>query len=139
MQPHLAYRRQAHSSWTRIEMLLAIYHAAIDSVDQGILALQRADRQLYAQQHIRVSQLILLLIDGLNDDQGELASHIRDLCIFCIKQIGTPTAECWSNARSVLLTLREGFSSIREEGIRLEAEGKIPALADTSGRTLLHL
>jgi flagellin-specific chaperone FliS len=139
MQPHLAYRRQAHSAWTRIEMLLAIYDGAISSLDQGITALQQADQRQYPRHHLRASQLILLLIDGLDEDHGELATRIRDLCTFCIRQIGQPSAESWTNARNVLITLREGFHSIREEGIRLEAEGAIPPLANTGSQTLLHL
>ncbi|WP_175517389.1 flagellar protein FliS [Planctomicrobium piriforme] len=138
MHPHLAYRRSAQSAWTRIDMLLAIYNAAIESMDSGIDLLNRHDSQAYPSAQLRTSQLLLLLLDGIDPDSAEVSARIRDLCIFCFSQISTPSIENWTNAREVLATLRDGFEAIRAEGVRLEAEGVIPQLSMSASHTVLH-
>lgn len=139
MTPHQAYRRQVQSGWTRIEMLLAIYDGAIAAVDDGIDVLNRNDLSQYPQRQLRASQLCLLLLSGVDPESSESAAHIRDLCLYCLDQIGQSNVESWTSARNVLSTLREGFLGIREQGNRMEAEGTISPLSTSTSHTLLHV
>lgn len=143
MTPHQAYRRNAQSGWTRIEMLLAIYDAAILALDNGIETLQQEEPAGAERSHpvlrLRASQLCLLLASGVDANGSEISAHIRALCIYCMDQIAVSDPAAWMNARRVLATLREGFQGIREQGIQLEAEGVIAQLPQESAQTLLHV
>lgn len=132
MQGSHAYRKNALAGWSRIEMLLAIYDNAIASFDAGIDFLSRKSISDFAPQQIRTLQLLVLLLDGINADSGEVARNTRDLCVFCIEQASTADPQNWRGAREVLVTLREGFRGIREEAIQLEATGQIPGLTSSS-------
>lgn len=134
--PH-AYRRHAQAGWTRIDMLLAIYEAAVASLERGIAALDADDRPEFARQHIKAAQLLVLLIDGIDLDGGETATRIHALCIFAIGQIGTLSGDGWRNALDVIRTLQEGFEGIRDEARDLEARGIIPSLDRDPSRTVL--
>ncbi|WP_437187420.1 hypothetical protein SH668x_000814 [Planctomicrobium sp. SH668] len=136
MTPQQAYKKNAQSARTRIEMLLAIYDSTISTIDAGIQNLQSEDRSGYPSLQLRVSELCLLLISGL-DTQSTLGARIRDLCIFCIDQTSHAEVQGWESARSVLNTLREGFLEIREEGNRLESCGEIPRLSEVPEHTLV--
>lgn len=139
MHPYQAYRRHSQFAWTRVDMLLTIYDAAIATLDSGIQVLQEQDLKMDPAIQLRASQLLLLLLDGIDVESSDVAARIRDLCLFCVSQIGSPTAASWTSARDVLCTLREGFQAIREEAIHLESAGVIPQLPQTGPQTLLHV
>lgn len=139
MHPYQAYRRQTQFAWTRVDMLLAIYDATIASLDAGIEAMQGQDQKMDPAHQLRASQLLLLILDGIDAEGSEVAARIRDLCLFCVNQVSSPTVAAWTSARDVLSTLREGFQAIREEAIQLEAAGVIPQVSQTGPQTLLHV
>ena len=139
MTPHQAYRRNAQSGWTRIEMLLAIYEGTIAALDDGLDSLNRNQKSEYPARQLRVSQLCLLLISGIDPVPPEEGSNLRELYVYCLDQISQPDVNTWTNARKVLVTLREGFQGIREQGIQLEAEGAITPLTSSTSHTLLHV
>ncbi|WP_437227807.1 hypothetical protein SH661x_000565 [Planctomicrobium sp. SH661] len=139
MTPQQAYRRNAQSGWTRIEMLLAIYDATIAALDAGIDVLNQNRHDAYPAIRLRATQLFILLISGVDPEVSEVGVNIRSLCIFCLDQIETRDPAAWSDARNILATVREGFQRIREEGIQLEAQGAIPQLPQASTQTLLHV
>ena len=45
MSPDLKYRTSIATGWTRIDMLLAIYRAAIQSIEEGLATLGESDRR----------------------------------------------------------------------------------------------
>lgn len=139
MDPRLAYRRNTQSGWTRIEMLLAIYDGAINSIDSGIELMQQGRTQDYPAAQLRSVELCLLLISGIDVNASSTAVQIHQLCIFCLGQLKTMEIANWEDARSILATLREGFEAIREEGNDLESSGVIAGLPQDSEHTLLHV
>jgi len=139
MTPHQAYRRTSQSGWTRIEMLLAIYDATIETLDAGIQSLHSQQAAEYPALQLRASQLCLLLISGVDANATGVAAHVRELCLFSIDQISRPEVDRWKHARNVMTTLREGFQGVRDEGNQLEAAGTIPSLLQQDAQTLLHV
>lgn len=139
MTPHQAYRRNVQSGWTRIDMLLAIYDNTISALDDGLDVLNRNELSAYPARQLRASELCLLLLSGVDTNASESAMRIRDLCLYCLDQISQPDPDGWLNARNILTTLREGFQAIREQGVRMEAEGAIAPLASGTSHTLLHV
>ena len=137
MNPHYAYRRNAQSGWTRIEMLLAIYEATIKSLESGIAAVDAGDQRALNKQYLKTSQLLVLIIDGIDSESGEVAERVRALCTYAISQVGSLSRDGWRNALVVISTLHEGFEGIREEAIELETQGAIPSLSEATTRTVL--
>src|SRR5690606_10674601 len=125
MTPHQAYRRNTQSGWTRVEMLLAIYDSTIRALDDGIDVLNQNNLAEVPRLRLRASQLLLLLISGIDENADQPAQQIRDLCIFCVNQVATDDISAWTGARNVLETLREGFQGVRELAIQMESNGEI--------------
>lgn len=138
MQAYQAYKKNAVAGWSRIEMLIALYDATLASLDAGVEALRREDAIDWASQQIRVSRLLLALLEGIDPEQGELALKCRDLCIYSMSRVAAGTVESWSEARNVLSVLHSAFLEIRDEAIQLESQGVIPPMrADTGPRVYL--
>jgi len=119
-------------------MLLALYTSTIEHLDAGIDLLNRHDLASDPALQLKVSEHLLMLVDGIDSETSDVAGRIRDLCVFCLGQIAQPDVQSWVSARNVLVTLREGFESVRDEGIQLEAAGSIPPLSLATGQTVLH-
>ena len=132
------YRRASQASWTRVEMLLAIYDATLTSIATGIEALNTHDEETHTAQQLRATKLLLLILEGI-DPNDETAGRIRDLCLFCLNQVAISSASAWISAQEVLTILRDGFEGIREEAVQLEASGEIPRLDQSPEQTLMHL
>jgi flagellin-specific chaperone FliS len=130
MKPHKVYtsRKLGSSGWTRIDMLLALYNAAIDALEQAQLAQQQDDPSAAASQLVRANKVILGIISGLDLDaspEDGVAGNICRLAVFALDRIREGDAEA---ALGVLRTLRDGYEGICEEARELERRGAIPPL-----------
>lgn len=128
MKPHLAYKRQSQAAWNRIDMLLAIYEGTVNSLEAGLVALEANDSVELARQQLKATQLLVLILDGIDPQGGEVADRTRALCTYAIGQIGTVSADGWRSALDVIRILQEAFQDIREEAVDLESQGIIPSL-----------
>ena len=128
MNPHLKYRNAKAITWTRIDMLLVIYEAAIEALDHGIGILESQDQSelLYAQ--IDAQRKILLIAEGLSIDEDPTAVHIMNLCVFVLDQIQTDKLEQWQTSLKLIETLHEGFQEIADDARELERTGQVPQL-----------
>lgn len=135
MSPYEKYRSQITTSWTRIDMLLALYDGAIRCLDRGIAGSGSspggAREPVPATGVLEAQNLILALLEGLDDSVGEPAPSIRRLLLFCLDRVQTRSPSSWSEAREILNTLRDGFRQIADEARTLELQGQLPPL--TSG------
>lgn len=132
MNPIAAYRAATATSWTRIEMLLALYDAAIESVDRVVLSFDSPDDpSTSAPEKLRARKLTLEILDGIDAGQGEVAANCQRLIIYTLQQFRLDERANWEAARRILKTLRDGFAGIKSEAIELESQGKIPHLDAT--------
>ena len=128
MNPHLKYRNAKAIAWTRIDMLLVIYEAAIEALDRGITILKSHDHSHLLQARLDAQRKVLLIAEGLSIDEDPTAAHIMSLCIFVLDQVQTDSLEQWKTSVKLIETLHEGFQEIADEARELERTGKIPQL-----------
>jgi hypothetical protein len=122
MSPHTLYERQASLAWTRIDLLLALFDAAIERGEQALAAGDEAEaRRLRA----RARLAILALWAGV-DREGPSAGNFIRLYEFADHAFTEGGPEQMRGALSALRTLREGFVGIRAEAAELERCGAIP-------------
>ena len=133
MNPYQAYQAGKSASWTRIDMLLALYDGAVERLELAMQAYERNDateaRRLWTRAWLIVAQLAA----GLNFEHGELPQNLGRLYQFCLSRIRLGTPAGLADALRILRTLREGFRGIRPGAIALERQGVIPALDSDTG------
>ncbi len=125
---HSAYRQSTATSWTRIDMLLALYDGALFATQHAKQAVRQGDATALARHQPHSQRLITELIAGVDVEQGELARNVHRLLMFCLMQTTGRSAEEWAAAVSILKQLREAFMQIRDEAARMEHSGQIPKL-----------
>lgn len=124
---HDAYRKQQASSWTRIDLVLALY-ARAEEVLQSLL-----DGPDEFPQRLQLVRLVMGIRQGLDFRYGELPQRIDQLCEFVQQQALQGDLDQLRATQPVLRTLREAFQEIRDEAAELEARGEIsPPPADSS-------
>ena len=136
MNPIQKYRNAEPQSWTRMDLLLALYDAALSRLDKASQALTNGDIPV-AVPYISKSQIIVNeLAAGVRMDvDPEMGTNLLRLYEYVVHELKTPKLQNVRNAVKVLNILREGFEAVREEGNRLERSG----LLGLSGRSQLVL
>lgn len=127
MTPYDRYRTRAATGWTRIDMLLALYDAALRAVDEA-LAGMTTQGQATPQVRLKAQQFVLLLLEGIDASAGEPAPSIRRLLLFVLDRLQAEGVAAWRDARKVLGLVREAFQQVADEACRLEQQGVIPPL-----------
>ncbi|MFY9254818.1 MAG: hypothetical protein WAO83_15310 [Fuerstiella sp.] len=128
MDPRLRYKTTQAQSWTRIDMLIHIYDHAISSLEAGAAALNAGKNLNEGSFRRDASERVMLIVDGLALEAGELPQNILRLCTFVMDRIYTNDAAAWSHSAQLLATVRSGFEEIRDEANAAEACGQIPAV-----------
>ena len=117
---------------SRVDMLIAVYKAAIDSIDEVIANLSAGQPHQTALARSQAIVLVGLIESGLDLSQGEIPNRIMELCGFVENSILQGKEAEIKVARKVLCNLRDGFIEIRDEATKLEDAGEIPALSSAS-------
>lgn len=126
------YKEHRRVGWTRVEMLLALYEAAIHSARDAQQAMDEQDPTKACQHCMRSVRLVMELRAGLNFDHGDSPKQLEQLLEFvqhCLLEREPRVAD----ALKILETLHSAYEGIREEAIQLESQGVIPSVdTDTS-------
>ncbi|MFG0333796.1 MAG: hypothetical protein ACF8TS_10570 [Maioricimonas sp. JB049] len=128
MNPLQAYRKASRNAWSRIDMLLAIYAAALDAARDGARLAQEGNSSELIHKRLRLQKMTLLLLDGIAPEMGDVPRQIQQLCLFILDQITSDDPAAWESAVNILSQLHDAFAQIREEAVQLEAQGTIPPL-----------
>jgi flagellin-specific chaperone FliS len=110
-------------------MLLALYDAAIDALEQAQVARRQDEPFAATGQLTRASRLVMGIASGLDPEatsEDSVAWNTRRLALFVLERIGEGDIE---PAQRILKTLRHSFDGIREEARELEHSGVIPPLS----------
>jgi flagellar protein FliS len=128
MNPHLAYRQTQRqtAAGTRIDLLLALFDKAIDKLTQARAELPSPR----AVPLISRAQLIVLaLAGGVRPEVDEqMGTNMLRLYEFVARRLAAGKAADVDDALKVLGTLRDGFRAVRDDAVRLERSGELPAL-----------
>jgi hypothetical protein len=139
MNAHQLYRQSAAASLTRIDMLLKLYAAAIETADLGATHLRSKSGKVEHATRVRIQRILGQLVDGLDLSQGEVPAQVQRLLLFALQCSERDQLEEWTSMSRVFVTLRDGFSAIRAEAIAAERSGQIPPLAGQSRRETLSV
>lgn len=125
-----AYTQQQQvTSWSRIDVLLALYDGAIDRVERALAALRSGDAPGAARLLARAQAIVLELAAGVVPEAGDPSSvNLLRLYEFFARALAGGDSATLESVLKSLTTLREGFRSIRPEAVRLERSGEIPPL-----------
>ena len=126
MAPHHTYRQSTAASWTRIDLLLTVYEIGMETARRGRAAAASGDQSALTQLQLRMQQVIVAILDGLDNERREMTEPIQRLCLFMLERIQQGEPADWDAVLRVLSPLCEGFSGIREQAAELEARGEIP-------------
>lgn len=121
------YRSQITNGWTRIDMLLALYDAIVDSLSSAEEAQTREDESGLTRAVLRSQRLMLGILAGINHDCHDLAGQIERLCHFALDRIGRRD---FVSARRILSILKEAFEGILDQAHDLERTGVTPRLEE---------
>lgn len=126
--PFETYRSQRAASWTRVDMVLALYDEAISRIGQALEALDRSEPVVSRQHCLRILQVIACLRSGVDADAGSLPQDILRLYNFIDRCITGGTREDLEVARKIITPIRDSFQEIRDNVAELEQIGEIPPL-----------
>lgn len=123
-----AYRQVQAQSWTRVDMLLALYDKSLLAIDAGIVVLSAERTIEVPPARVQVQRLLLGLIDGMDIEKDETSQNLARLLMFSIRKTGTDDVQGWQDARRIVQTLREAFAGVRDEAVQAERLGEIPPI-----------
>jgi flagellin-specific chaperone FliS len=121
------YKNQITNGWTRIDMLLALYDAIVDSLSSAEEAQAGDDQSRLSREMLRTQRLMLGILAGIDHDRHDLAGEIGRLCHFALDRI---SQQDLSAARRILSILKEAFEGISEQAHELERTGVTPPLEE---------
>ena len=123
-----AYKQSQNLPMTRIDLILAVYRKALDSLGKARAAL--ADKKPDAARPFLLgAQMIVMgLTSELPAYKDEAAINFLRLYEFVSYQMVQGAIENVDAAEKVLRTLLIGFEKVRGEAVALEMQGKIPPL-----------
>ena len=122
---------------SRVEMLIAIYDAAIHATDRVEQLLEKGEEDQAILAKSQAAVLVGLIESGLDLSQGEIPEKIRDLCGFVQASLIASKPEEIQAAGRVLRNLRAGFVVIKSEATARESRGEIPRVPTSSVDTLV--
>jgi len=132
MNPYAMYQEQSSPSWTRIDMLLALYDGAVQRCEEVLAALEKNDDKTARTKLLKARLIIMGLVSGVIADGDPVTTNILRLYEFASHVLEKGGADNVRAALNVLCILREGFQKIRPEAVELERQGVIPPINSTS-------
>ena len=125
-----AYGQQVTiGGWTRIEMLLAIYDKAIESLALAQESKLADDEPGFASHMVSAQKAVLAIHAGLKPDTDDVAFNVARLLHFVL---GCIENDNLADAIKILENMRDGFAAITDEANQLEADGQIPPLQESN-------
>ena len=132
MNPYAAYQEQSSPSWTRIDMLLALYDGAVQRCEEALAALEQNDEKTANKKLFKARLIVMGLVSGVVADGDPVTTNILRLYEFALHVLEKGGTDNVRAALDVLRVLREGFQKIRPEAVDLERQGVIPPINSTS-------
>ena len=128
--PDQTYQQQADQAWLRIDLLLALYDAGIQTLVDGADAVQDGDEAALSRHRARVQRIVVEILDGLNPKFPETTDHIRQLALFVLSCIATNDSDRWNASAGVLQILRDAYGETRDDAVEFERQDQQSAGTD---------
>ena len=121
MGAHQAYAGSRRHGWTRIDMLIALYQATLNSMEQ--LQVQLAEGRANPATLMKLQRRLLGILAGLDLSAGDLPMQIGQLVRWALNQLPTPDPQVWSQVIRSFQTICQAYESIRSEVAEQELAG----------------
>ena len=131
MNPYAAYQKSSIATFTRIDMLLALFDRSIERLEQAHQDLLSGNRLNAQNLLLRAQGLVTGLAAGV-DPNAPIASKLLPLYNYIVHAISLVDVEKTADSIRLLSTVREGFRAIRAEAIELERNGVIPRVSNSA-------
>jgi hypothetical protein len=138
MNARKLYSESMVGAWTRVDMLIQLYAAAVETAGNGARQLA-SSRLVEGSTRTRMQRILGQLVEGLDLSQGEIPAQVQRLLLFSLDCAASDDAAQWESMTRVLASLHEGFLGIRREAVEAERRGEIPPLAGHPRRETLSL
>lgn len=125
---HNAYRQSRNTSLTRVEMLIKLYHKTTTTIEKAQQAAEQNDAIATENHKLMAYRCLIALLDGIQPEHDEVSANTHRICLYAINQVWEGTANNFANALKALCPIRDAFIAIRDEAVRMELSGEIPAL-----------
>ncbi len=132
MNPYTKNQQQTVPSWTRIDMLLALFDGGVERCEQALAALERQDHAAAKKLLIKARLIVMGLASGVIADGDPVTTTILQLYEYALHSLAQGGIEDVRGTLNVLRILREGFQKVRPEAVELERSGVIPPINTTS-------
>ena len=139
MKPIDAYQQDQSDNWTRIDLLLAAFDGSIERLEKANELLQEDDMDAALPILVRVQNITMQLLSGLDMSQGEIPKNMQVVYIHVLRCIGLGDDYNLDAAIEMLTNVREGLRSIRDEAAELEHSGAILPVAKTASTISLEI
>ncbi len=118
------------NSWTRIEMLVALYDRAIITVQLAKFAEEQKDASMMANKLLEANRFMLALHAGLNTENCDIARDVGRLLNFVMLRLEERN---FDEAVYFLKKLQKSFEQIQADAVAMEKSGQIPPLSANRG------
>ncbi len=119
------YSSSRRHSWTKIDMLIALYQATLFSMEQ--LQLQLAEGRVNPATQIQLQRRLIGILAGLDLSAGELPIGIGQLVRWALSQLPTPDPQVWRHVIKSFRTVHQAYEMIRPEAAEHELSGQLTA------------
>ena len=114
---------------SRVDMLIAIYDAAIGALDKVLKELSGDGENRAVLARSQALVFVGLIESGLDLSQSEIPNRIQQLCHFAEQALLDSDHANITAARLALNNIRDAFVEIKDEATELENAGQIPPLS----------
>ncbi len=118
MGAHQAYAGSRQHGWTRIDMLIALYQATLNSMEQ--LERQLAEGRSLPATQMQLQRRLLGIVAGLDLSAGDLPMQIAQLVRWALSQLPSPDPQVWRRVIQSFRTICQAYESIRPEAAEQE-------------------
>ena len=125
MGAHQTYSGSRQHSWTRIDMVIALYHATLISMEQ--LERQLAEGRVLPATQMKLQRRLLGIFSGLDLSAGDLPIQIGQLVRWALSQLPNPDPQVWRQVIRSFRTISQAYESIRPEVAEQELAGELSA------------
>lgn len=121
MSAYQAYNVSRQHSWTRVDMLIALYQATLHSMEQ--LERQLLEGAVQPSTQVQIQRRLLGILAGLDLSAGDLPIHIGQLVRWALNQLPTPALDVWRHVIRAFRTICQAYETIRVEAVEIELNG----------------
>lgn len=119
---------QSRREWTRVDLLIALYDRAAETLDKVAEAIRAKSDAPRFESHAKAILLMEQIVAGIDPAVASSSADVFRICEFAMNGLDAEDVDSILAAAKAFRTLREGFAAVRDDAIAMERRGEIPPL-----------